>query len=137
MASDKERLDRDQQLLNRLAKIEHKVDALEQTTAFALRADAEKHLGPVRAIFSRGKRRAQIYLAADGGRSVQEIAAHPDMKPPNVSRELVRLADDGLVELVETTGNTSIYGKTPLDRTLQISRFLCKEYKLGSDGKAS
>jgi hypothetical protein len=28
-------LDRDQQILNRLSKIEHKVDSLEQTTAFA------------------------------------------------------------------------------------------------------
>jgi hypothetical protein len=60
-------LDRDQQILNRLSKIEHKVDSLEQTTAFALRADAEKHSASVWEIFKKSKRRAQVYLAADGG----------------------------------------------------------------------
>jgi hypothetical protein len=43
--------DRDQQILNRLAKIEHKVDSLEQTTAFALRADAKRHFASVKEIF--------------------------------------------------------------------------------------
>jgi hypothetical protein len=36
-------LDRDRQILGQLAKIEHKVDSLDQTIAFALRADAAKH----------------------------------------------------------------------------------------------
>lgn len=39
--------DRDQQILRRLANIEHKIDSLEQTTAFALRADAEQHFESV------------------------------------------------------------------------------------------
>lgn len=43
--------DRDQQILRRLANIEHKIDSLEQTTAFALRADAERHFESVKKIF--------------------------------------------------------------------------------------
>jgi len=68
--------DRDQQILSRLAKIQHKVDSLEQTTAFALRADSDRHKASAKQIFKNSKRRAQVYLAADGQRSVQEIAAH-------------------------------------------------------------
>ena len=68
--------ERDQQILNRLARIEHRVDSIDQTSAFALRADAERHREEVKKIFRHGKRRAQIYLAADGNRGVNEIAAH-------------------------------------------------------------
>ena len=56
--------DRDQQILRRLSNIEHKVDSLDQTTAFALRADAKRHFQTAKEIF-RGKRRAQVYLAAN------------------------------------------------------------------------
>lgn len=49
--------DRDQQILSRLAHIEHKVDSIDETNAFALRADADKHQGTVKKIFKRCKRR--------------------------------------------------------------------------------
>jgi hypothetical protein len=55
--------DRDQQILRRLANIQHKIDSLEQTTAFALRADADKHVESVRKIFGKSKKRVQVYLA--------------------------------------------------------------------------
>ncbi len=58
--------DRDQQILNRLAHIQHKVDSIDETNAFALRAEAKKHMETVQGIFKHGKRRAQVYLAADG-----------------------------------------------------------------------
>lgn len=128
-------LDRDQQILSRLSKIEHKVDSLEQTTAFALRAEAEKHFASIKQIFKRGKRRAQIYLAANGVLGVQEIAKHLNMKTPNVSPELKLLAEEGLIKIVDTAGNRDIWAKNPIDRTLRISRFLQEEYSLGPDGK--
>src|SRR6266849_6534132 len=109
-------LDRDQQILNRLAKIEHKVDSLERTTAFALRAEAQKHFDSVKEIFRNGKRRAQVYLAADGQRSVHQIAEYLGMQPPNVSRELQTLAEEGLLEIIDTDGGANIWCKTPIDR---------------------
>ena len=96
--------DRDAQILNRLAHIEHKVDSIDETNAFALRADAKKHQETVRKIFSRGKRRAQVYLAADGNRGVAEIARHLGMKAQNVSPELHFLKEEGLLELIDATG---------------------------------
>lgn len=127
--------DRDQQILNRLAQIQHKVDALEQTQAFTLRAEEEKHSESVRTIFKRSKRRAQVYLAANGQRSVQEIASHLGLKSPNVSRELAVLGEEGLLEIVDTDRGSNLWGKKPLDRTLRITRFLCSEYGLEKDGK--
>jgi len=129
--------DRDAQILNRLAHIEHKVDSIDETNAFALRADAKKHQETVRKIFSRGKRRAQVYLAADGNRGVAEIARHLGMKAQNVSPELHFLKEEGLLELIDATGRRDIWARKAIDRTLRISRYLCEEYHLTPDGRAN
>jgi Fic family protein len=134
MRPKEQALDRDQQILNRLAKIEHKVDSIEQTNAFALRADSEKHFGEVKKIFKTSLRKAQVYLAADGSRSVGEIAAHLKMKVPNVSPDLKHLNDEGLLELVGSHGNRDIWAKKPIDRTLRITQFLCAEFGLAKNG---
>ena len=131
----KETLDRDQQILDRLAKIEHKVDSIEQTNAFALRAEADKHFAEVKKIFGRSRRRAQIYLAADGARSVQEIAKHLRIKRQNVGPDLWRLGEEGLLELVDSQSNRDIWAKKPLDRTLRITPFLCREFSLQKNGQ--
>jgi hypothetical protein len=129
-------VDRDQQILNRLSRIEHKVDSMDQTQAFALRADAEKHFKSVEAIFRKGKRRAQIYLAADGSRGVQEIAQHLRMQRQNVGPELKKLAAEGMLEIVDSVGGKDIWAKKPVDRTLRISQFLQSEFSLGPDGRS-
>ena len=127
-------LDRDQQILSRLARIEHKVDSLEQTTAFALRAEADKHFKSVKDIFGRSKRKAQVYLAVDGAKGVQELADHLRMKRQNVGPELKSLADEGLLEIIDNQGGKDIWGKKPVDRTLRITKFLQQEFSLASNG---
>jgi hypothetical protein len=127
-------LDRDQQFLNRLAKIEHKADSIDQTLAFSLRVDKEKHFDSVKGIFGRSKRRAQVYLAADGTRSVQDIADHLGMKRQNVGIELGQLSQEGLLEIIDSQGNKDLWAKKPVDRTLRISQFLQKEFNLKSNG---
>jgi predicted transcriptional regulator len=126
-----------QQILSRLGNIEHKVDSIDETNAFALRAEADKHTETVKKIFKHGKRRAQIYLAADGTRGVVEIAQHLGMKTPNVSPDLRILKDEGLLELVGNSGNRDIWAKKSIDRTLRISQYLCKEYTLKQDGRVN
>jgi DNA-binding transcriptional ArsR family regulator len=128
-------LDRDQQILDRLAKIEHKVDSIEQTNAFALRAEADKHFAEVKKIFGRSVRRAQVYLAADGVRSVEQIAIHLDMKRQNVGPDLKLLGNEGLLELAESHGHQwDVWTKKPVDRTLRVTPFLCQEFGLRPDG---
>jgi len=127
--------DRDQQILNRLAHIEHKVNSIDETNAFALSADADRHMETVRKIFKQGKRRAQVYLAADGTRGVVEIAQHLKMKTPNVSPQIRLLREEGLLELVDATDRRDIWAKKAIDKTLRISRYLCAEYDLKPDGR--
>lgn len=126
--------ERDQQILNRLARIEHRVDSIDQTSAFALRADAKRHMEEVKKIFRRGSRRAQVYLAANGSRGVIEIAAHLDMQRQNVGPDLKILGDEGLLGIVDVSGGRDIWAKKPIDQTLRISRYLCEEYGLSLDG---
>lgn len=126
--------DRDQVLLSRISKIQHKVDSLEQTTAFALRADSKRHLAEVQKIFKKSIQRARVYLSANGSRSVQEIAKHVSMQSPNVSVELLKLVDEGLLEVVDSKGHSTIYAKTALASTLRIPQFVCQEFKLERDG---
>ena len=121
-------------ILNRLAHIEHKVDSIDETNAFALRAD-KRHSDTVKEIFKKGKRRAQVYLAANGNRGVAEIAAHLGMKPQNVSPELKTLKEEGLLQLVEVVARQDFWTKKPIDRTLRITAYLCKEYNLSPDGR--
>jgi biotin operon repressor len=128
--------DRDQQILSRLAKIQHKVDSLEQTQAFALRADAERHFASAKAIFKNSKRRAQVYLAANGQRSVQEIGQHLNMQRQNVGPELKVLREEGLLEIIDEVGGRDVWAKTPIDRSVRISKFLCQEFNLNSDGRS-
>jgi biotin operon repressor len=118
-----------------LARIEHKVDSIEQTSAFALRAEADKHFESVKKIFKNGRRRAQVYLAADGTKSVQEIADHLGMKRQNVGVELKLLSEDeGLLEISDCGGRGDIWCKKAVDRSLRITPFLCSEYDLTEDG---
>lgn len=126
--------DRDQNILRRLSNIEHKVDSVDQTTAFSLRADAEKHLKVVKSIFGRSKRRVQVYLASDGNRSVSEIAELLSMKQSNVSKEQSILNKEGLLEIIETNGGYSYWSKKQIDRTIRISNYLIQEYGFDSDG---
>jgi len=124
-----------QQILHRLAHIEHKVDSIDETNAFALRAEAEKHQETVRKIFGKSKRRAQIYLAADGTRGVVEIGQHLGVKTPNVSPDLRILKEEGLLEIVDASGRQDFWAKKTIDKSLRISKYLCEQYDLKPDGR--
>jgi DNA-binding transcriptional ArsR family regulator len=124
-----------QQILHRLAHIEHKVDSIDETNAFALRAEAGKHQETVKSIFGKSIRRAQVYLAADGTRGVAEIAEHLGMKQPNVSPDLRILKEEGLLEIVDDSGRQDFWAKKTIDKTLRISKYLCDVYKLTPDGR--
>jgi biotin operon repressor len=88
-------------------------------------------------IFKRSKRRAQVYLAADGSRGVQEIAAHLNMQRQNITPELRVLKEQGLLEIVGASGGRDLWGKTPIDRTLRITQFVCEEFNLERNGRLS
>ena len=59
------------------------------------------------------------------------------MQRQNVGPDLKVLADEGMLEIVDTAGGKDIWAKKPIDRTLRISQFLRTEFALGPDGRAS
>lgn len=135
MNGNPDKQDAYQQILSRLGQIQNKVDSLDETNAFTLRADEDKHQESVRKIFKSSKRRAQVYLAANGSSGVQQIADHLGMKAQNVGRELKALKDEGMLELVDTSGRRDIWAKKAIDRTLRISKYLCDSNNLQPDGR--
>ncbi len=134
MTKQERTLDATQQILSRLGQIEHKVDSLGQTHAFALRVDKERVFAEVKHIFKDSQRKAQVYLAADGTRSVNELATHLGMKRQNVGVLLKALADENLLESIPE-GGRDLWHKLPVDRTVGITRFLTTEYSLSADGR--
>jgi DNA-binding transcriptional ArsR family regulator len=123
-------------ILSRLGEIEHKVDSLGQTSAFALRMDKERLSVEVKQVFKDSKRKAQVYLAANGQRAVGEIAAHLGIKRQHVGRALKVLAEESLLK-VFPEGGRDVWYKLPVDQTIGISRFLMREYSLNADGMAT
>jgi DNA-binding transcriptional ArsR family regulator len=136
MNNEEERndLDRDQHHHNRMAHIQHKVDSIDQTLGFMMRADEDKYYAVVKRIFGKSRRLAQIYLAVDGKKGVQEIADHLGMHRQHAGQDLKALAEEGLLEIIEVQGNKHIYTKKTIERNLQISRFLQGEFNLKPDG---
>jgi len=123
-----------QQILSRLGSIQHDVDSIKQTTAFTLRAEKQKHLDTVGEIFQKSRRRVQVYLAVNGQRSIKDIAKHLKMQGQNVWADLKLLREEELVDVVDSGAGGDIYAKTPIDRTLRISKFLKAEHGLTDDG---
>jgi hypothetical protein len=56
------------------------------------------------------------------------------MKQPNVSPDLRILKEEGLLEIVDSTGRQDFWAKKTIDRTLRISKYLCEQYNLKPDG---
>ena len=121
------------EILRRLSNSEKKVESLDETSAFAMRSSRDKHQEALGEIFGKSRRRAQVYLAANGKRSVNEIAHLLEMKPPNVSIELGRVEKGGLLG-VTSAGGANYWNKKPIDSSLGISDLLVAKWNLNSDG---
>jgi predicted transcriptional regulator len=126
--------DRDQQILRRLANIEGDIRSIRHTEAFVVRANLSEYMKILERIF-KGERRAQIYLAANGSRTVNEISKMLGIVQSGVSREFPKLEVEGLVKVVDKIGSNVYWGKTQLESILSISRYLMKKFNLDRDGK--
>jgi len=122
-----------QEILRRLSNIEQQVTSIDETNAFAMRASRDALQLELDAIFGNGAKRAQVYLAANNRRTVTEIASHLKILPTNVSRELTKLADDGLLT-PRGEGPSTRYRKKRVDQAIGVSRYLQRKFNLSADG---
>jgi DNA-binding transcriptional ArsR family regulator len=121
------------EVLRRLSNIERKVESIDETNAFAMRSNREAHQQQIEGIFGKSRRRAQVYLAANGKRSVGDIASLLGMKQPNVSSDLTLLEKEGLLNVFSSAGFNH-WNKKPIDWALGVSELLMQKFKLDQNG---
>ena len=106
-------------------------EAIDSSMELLIKANRDTILAEIMNFFGRSKRRAQVFLAVDGKRTVEDIVQLLDMKSPNVSRELTKLKKEGLVEIKRITREGYyVYKKRRVDRILGISRTLRKRFEI-------
>lgn len=99
-------------------------EAIDSSMELLIKANRDSILAEIMSFFRTSKRRAQVFLAVDGKRTVEDITQLLEMKKPNVSRELTKMKNEGLIEIKRITKRGYIYKKRRVDRILGISRTL-------------
>lgn len=103
-------------------------EAIDSSMELLIKANKDAILAEILNFFGRSERRAQVFLAVDGRRTVEGITQLLDMKQPNVSRELAKLKEEGLIEIKRIKKEGYVYKKRRVDRILGISRILKKKF---------
>jgi hypothetical protein len=79
----------------------------------------------LRSFFGKGTRRREVYLALDKELNISEVAAALGMKRQNVSTEINRMHEAGLVVPVRTGGRGDVWIPNPIiESVVRLSRRL-------------
>jgi DNA-binding transcriptional ArsR family regulator len=113
-----------------IKEIRWRQESMDSSMDLLLKANKERIIDEIAQFFGSSKRRAQVYLAADGNKSVGEIAQALNMKLPNVSTDLSKCAEEGLIERIPSSKGGFTYKKKRIDRVLHIGKFLEKKFNL-------
>lgn len=106
-------------------------ESMDSSMDLLLKANKEAIFGEVEAFFKKAKRRGEVYLAVDGKRTVDEIAQSLNMKAPNVSRDLTKCAEEGLIERLPRPDSSGyVWKKKRIDTVLRISQFVRHKFGL-------
>jgi len=123
-------------IFEEVKKIRWHQEAIDSNIELITRAHGKEILREIMEFFGNvlGKKkainRARIFLAVDGKSSVGKIADDLKLKLPNVSTEITKLKDMGLIEVKEVTKEGIIYKKRKVDTLLRISQKLIKDFEL-------
>lgn len=121
----------DADMFQEVLKIKTDVRSLQHQTSWLLRSQALELESEWKPAFALEKRRPnytamRVYLAVNGKRTINEIAATANVQRPDTSKILTQLEKKFFLieELPQKTANTKIYVKTPADRALRITATL-------------
>lgn len=109
-------------------EIKYKVDGIDKSVDLLVRANRKQILEDLMAFFGKSKDRVKIFLAINGEKSVNQIAAEFKMKGPNVSRRISELEREGLIRVKETGGHSKIYEQTEKMAILNLRKGLQKKF---------
>lgn len=113
------------ELHEKVDKILQRVESMDNFLPWLIRPQAKAILEEMKPFFVKRISAAKVYLEVDGEKTVTAIGQKLTMKQPNVSREITVLRDMGLIE-PKTTGNSTVYRKTKIDRIIGLSRELAR-----------
>lgn len=122
------------QMLERLIRIDNRTDSMQHNLAWLVRANEPQLKETLLDAFGTSIRRVQVYLALDGSRSVNDVAAVLKMQRQNVSIELTWLKKRGLIDATEADGRGTIYQKTIFDSIIRLSEALQQKFSLDKNG---
>jgi DNA-binding transcriptional ArsR family regulator len=108
--------------------IRYEIESIKRTQQLILRKDAEQLIALVIPLFEDKSNAlmASVYLYVDGTRSQAEIvqAMAGDGIPisqPTVSRRMMTLAEEGLIEQVDVKGRGVVWAKNPeIEKSLRL-----------------
>ena len=113
-----------------IKKIRWRQESIDSSMDLLLKANKESIMADIGKFFGSSKRRVQVYLAVDGKRPVGELAQILHMRRPNVSGDLLKCADEGLIERIPSTKGGFLYKKKRIDKVLHIRQFLERKFDL-------
>jgi len=113
-----------------IKEIRWRQESMDSSMDLLLKANKESIMADIGNFFGSSKRRAQVYLAVDGKRSVGEIVQMLHMQQSNVSADLLKCAAEGLIERILSTKGGFLYKKKRIDKILHISQFLERKFDL-------
>lgn len=114
-----------------IKEIRWRQESMDGSMDLLLKANREAIITEIGNFFGNSKRRAQVYLAVDGDRSVGEITQLLNMNMPNVSADLAKCAEEGLIERIPAPSKSGfVWKKKRIDKVLHISEYLRKKFNL-------
>jgi len=105
-------------------------EAIDSSMELLIKAHGEQIEKEIMDFFGKSKRRVEIYLECNGNNSVTAIANKLQMKQPNVSAELTKLKEEGLIKIKKMTDEGYIYQKSKVDKILRISKKLKEKFAI-------
>lgn len=116
-------------------KIRWHQEAMDGSLELLVRAERDRILPALMDAFGAAKQRARVYLAIDGQTSVQQLSDRLGVVQPNISREIGKLREAGLLEIVrDDDGSGKYYKKKRIDDLLGLSVILRKKFNLDAQG---
>lgn len=113
------------ELHEKVDKILQRVESMDNFMPWIIKPQAKQILEQMTEYFSKQVSAAKVYLEIDGEKTVSTIGESLNMKQPNVSREVAKLRDLGLIE-PKSVGSSTVYQKTKIDKVIGLSKSLEK-----------
>lgn len=113
------------ELHEKIDKILQRVESMDNFMPWLIKPQSKEIREDMMLFFKKQTVAAKVFLEIDGNKTVSDIAKQLGMKPSNVSREITKLIEMGIIE-PKSVSATTIYQKTKIDKIIRLSEALQK-----------